>query len=102
MHVGPGVERPFAGCLFGTHVGGRPEIDAGRRQPRRFVLVGGSRNAEIRDQGVAVLEEDVLRLDVAVDDPMGMRVVEGVSDLAGGAHRVLDRQPTLTLEAITQ
>ena len=55
-------------------------------------LLHGERDAEIGDQRVAALQQDVLRLDVAMDHAVRVRVVERVGHFAGDAHRVVDRQ----------
>ena len=46
-------------------------------------------DAEVGDQGVTLAEENVLRLDVAVDDPMAVGVVERIGRLRerSGARR---------------
>jgi hypothetical protein len=41
---------------------------------------------------VAVLEEDILRLDISVDEPVTVGVVERVRDFAGDPHRLVDRE----------
>jgi hypothetical protein len=38
------------------------------------------------------MEQDVLRLDVPVDDALGVRVLERRRDIAGDAQRLIDRQ----------
>src|SRR2546422_2294190 len=51
-----------------------------RRPPRStlfpYTTLFRSRDAEVRHHRLAVLEQDVLRLNVAVDHPVAMRVVE--------------------------
>ncbi|MEZ4588221.1 MAG: hypothetical protein R2909_17725 [Gemmatimonadales bacterium] len=54
---------------------------------------------EVGHRGVAVLEQDVLGLDVAVDHPETVRVAEGVGDLAGDENGILDRELLLAVEA---
>src|SRR4030095_6246725 len=67
--------------LLGTHVLGRAELHAGAGQPR---LGGGSGDAEVHDlDGAAAAEEDVARLDVAVDDAELVGVGEGSEDMPG-------------------
>ncbi len=46
------------------------------------------RDAEIRHHGVPCREQDVLRLDVAVQHPGGVRVDKGVRHLAGNPQRL--------------
>ena len=41
--------------------------------------------------GAAVVQQDVLGLDVAMDDALAVGVVEGVGDSRGDAHRLVDR-----------
>jgi hypothetical protein len=43
-------------------------------------LLHGQRNAKVGDNGCAILQEDVLRLDVAVNDALLVRVVERAGD----------------------
>ena len=49
-------------------------------------------NPEVGDDRVAFVEQDVLRLDVAVDDVAPVRVIEGVSHFHGDADRFVNRQ----------
>ena len=70
-----------AARLLGRHVLGRP--DDGARRGQRRVREGPS-DAEVRDLGVALaVEEDVRRLQVAVDDP----VLVGVARPAARSRR---------------
>ena len=48
------------------------------------------------------MEEDVFRLDVAVDDAVAVRVVERVGDLGGDPQRVLDRELLLAIQPVAQ
>ena len=52
--------------------------------------------------GVAVLEEDVLRLDVAVDDAVRVREVERLEGLARDLDRLLDGELALAVEQLAQ
>jgi hypothetical protein len=65
----------------------------------RPVCVG---DAEVGHQGMLAprpaLQQDVLRLDVAVDDPLCVRVGEGIGHLAGQLERVLQRELRLAHE----
>jgi hypothetical protein len=65
-------------------------------------LLHGERDAEVGDQRLPIVQQDVLGLDVAVDHALAMCVVERAGHLAGDAHRVGDRQLTFALEARTQ
>ena len=69
--------------LLGSHVGRRAHDDADLGEPR----VPGCcrdcvRDTEIRQHWMAVGDEDVLGLDVAMDDALSMRIVEGARDAA--------------------
>ena len=50
------------------------------------------RDAEVGDERLAVMQENVLGLDVAVDDAVAVRVVERARDFGRDAHRVVDRE----------
>src|SRR5688500_16893721 len=65
------VDMPLADRLLGTHVGGRPERESGLRQ---LVIGGGDRprDTEVGDDCVSILDEDVLRLDIAMDESVTM------------------------------
>src|SRR5207248_10070803 len=77
--VGAAVDgRPFD--LLRGHVVGRAEELAGRGQ---VAARGDLGDAEVGDLGaVAVDEDDVRRLHVAVDDPLGVREVDGLGTWA--------------------
>jgi hypothetical protein len=61
-------------------IGGRPQDAAGHGDLRHL---GGRGDAEVRELGHAVLaQQDVARLDVAVQDPLVVRVVEPRGDVA--------------------
>ena len=63
----------------------------------------GSRHAEVGDERVAVpREQQVLRLDVAVDHVLAVGVLEGLGRLAGDAERILQRQLPLPPKAVPQ
>ena len=60
------------------------------------------RDAEVCDERGAIVQQDVLRLDVAVDHAVAMRVVERGADLLGEAHGIVDGQLVLAIQAIAQ
>ena len=76
--------------------------EAGRRQTVRTRFDDRPRNTEVSHYGVAFLQEDVLRLDVAVEHVAAMRVIEGARDLAGDSHRVLQGQLLLAAQPFPQ
>jgi len=63
---------------------------------------GGERDAEVGHQRAAVVQQDVLRLDVAVDDPLPVGVVKRARHLAGDPHRIGDRQLLLPRQPVPQ
>ena len=78
--------------LLGRHVLGRAQHHAGEREP----LLGGhvARDAEVDDLHhvllpVALEHEDVLRLEIAVDDPLVVRCLQPARDLHGNRDRLL-------------
>ena len=62
-------------------------------------LLRGEGDAEVGDQRAAVVQQDVLRLDVAMDDAVAVGVVEGAGDLGGDAHGVGDGELLLARRA---
>jgi hypothetical protein len=44
------------------------------------------------------MQQDVLRLDVAMDHTVAVRVIERVGDLGRDAHRLLDAELRLAIE----
>jgi hypothetical protein len=59
-------------------------------------------DAEVGDHRLALLEQDVLRLDVAVDDAETVGVAEGGRHRAGDAEGNVHRQRPLAAEAVAQ
>jgi hypothetical protein len=88
--------------LLGTHVQRRAEGHAGLGDRR--VLRGAlhARDAEVRDDGKATLEEDVLRLDVPMDDALVVGPVERAQDFDADADRRVNRQRPLARHAVAQ
>ena len=67
VDVGPVVHRALARRLLRRHVLRGAEREAGPGHPLAAGLLDSECDAEVRDQRRAVVEQDVLRLDVAVD-----------------------------------
>src|SRR5207249_2248159 len=61
-----------------------------------------STDAKIHDQRVPAAQEDVLRLDVAVDDVMAVGIAQGVCDLASDRERIIERELSLAEKPSTQ
>ena len=80
----------------------RAEGHAGLGHAGLAGLAGGEGDAEVGDEGAAVVQQDVLGLDVAVDDALAVGVVERAGDLARDADRVGDGQLLLAGEAVAE
>jgi len=97
VDVGAGVDG-LALDLLGAHVLGRPDHDPGPGDAFLFERAG---DAEIHDAGGArLVDHDVLRLEVAVDDALRVGLGQTVGDLsgdrdgaAGGHHADLADEP---------
>lgn len=99
VQVGPVVRGRVAERLLGRHVRGGAHRDAQRRERasvRRPAALRGRverlGDAEIRDEGVPLGKEDVLRLQVAVHHALAVRVRERVGELAHEPERVAHRE----------
>jgi hypothetical protein len=57
---------------------------------------------EVGDNRVAVLEQDILGLDVAVNDTAAVRILQGVGDFVRDAERLGDRKLRVTFQAIAE
>jgi hypothetical protein len=90
--------------LLGTHVVRRTEREARLRHPPAGRRAYRERNAEVGHHRPAVRQQDVLRLDIAMDHPVAVRVMQRVGHLApararGGSARPGRRrggQPTMS------
>ena len=84
--------------LLGTHVLRRTDRESDFRRHRavvvRFLLgvAAGARYAEVREQRVPIGEENVLRLHVAMHEPLAVREIETGADFLRDAQRVFQRQ----------
>ena len=89
VDIGTGIEVPLGHGLLGTHVLRSADAQAGFGQP--FFGFDGEclGNPEVRNEGVRSTEQDVLRLDVAVDHAVLVGVRQCIGDFAGDAQGVL-------------
>src|SRR5439155_4864774 len=99
VNVGPGVEVAEGHRLLRAHVAGRPDLLARLREREAPGSADGARDPEIGYNRVRARQQDVLGLDVAVDDPLGMGERERVGDVARDVQRVFERQPPLPYQA---
>ena len=104
VDVAASVSGP-AGRLLGRHVFGRPHRHARARQPafaRGFGL-GGLRDAEVEDldhvgRAIAGDQEHVLRLQIAMHDPLRVRGGERAADLGRDPEGARDIDRALALD----
>ena len=102
------IEILVAARLLGRHVQRRAEHHAGLGQPLGLLLLAGGAqrlgDAEVHDldevELLALQEEQVLGLDVAMHDALGMRGAQRGRGLRGDAQRALLGQLVLAREAL--
>ena len=102
VDVGPAVELPLPRGLLGAHVLRRAYGDPALRQA---VSPGGGereRDPEIGQQRLTVLEEHVLRLQVAMNHALAVRVIERLRQRLCQRDGPLDRQLPLPVEQCAQ
>ena len=89
------IERALTHRLLGTHVLRRAEREPRLCHAGAAGALHGERNAEICNDRRAILQQNVFRFDVAVNDPLPVRVLERARDFTCDAQRVGDRELTL-------
>ena len=102
VHVAAPIDLALARGLLRTHVLGRPHHQPGLGQPHIRRGAYRQRDPEVRDDGFAFVEQDVLRLDVTVDHLPLVRVIERGGDLPGDAQRLVDAKLLLASELAAQ
>ncbi len=102
VHVTPGVQLPIAHRLFGTHVVRGADREPRLGQPRASGLGDGERDPEVRHQRLAVVDQYVLGLDVAVNHVVPMRIVQRGRHRLGNVDRLVDAQLLLALDFFPQ
>ena len=76
--------------LLRTHVRGCADRDAGSGQSLATGNFDGTRNPKVGDDSAPTGQQNVFRLDVAVNDAMLMRVTEGRRDVIGDLEGVVE------------
>ena len=97
--VAAAVEVALPHCLFGRHVGRRADRDAREGQPG--VARGRARDTKVGDESATCrpIDENVVRLDVAMDDAARVRVVQRIRDLTEDAAYGIHGEPRLACES---
>jgi hypothetical protein len=72
----------------------RQSIAAGRRH--------GQRDPEIAEHRLPVVQQDVLGLDVAMEHPLPVRVIESPGDHGGDMNRLAHRKLSLARQAVPE
>ena len=102
VHVAARVDGAVARGLLGAHVLRRAERQPGLREAIASGLGDRERDAEVGEHRLAFLKQDVLRLDVAVHQPLSVRVVERARDLLGDRERLVEAELVLALQLVPQ
>ena len=88
--------------LLRAHVPRRAHAHPGRRHAAVRGRTDREGNAEVGHHGPTVMQEDVLRFDIAVDHTASVRVVDCFGDIRRDADRFVDRQLRLALELVAK
>ena len=97
-----GLMSQLGSRLLGRHVVRCAERHARFGHPSVRCRAQRQRDPEVGHHLTAIVEQDVLGFDVAVDDVMAMGVVECVGDGGGDAHRFLDAELRFAVEPVPQ
>jgi hypothetical protein len=95
------IELTLPERLLRTHVRRCAERHAGFRQSP-LSASRGDRDPKIGHERSSLVQQDVLGLDVAMDDAVPMRVVEGARDFGCDAHGVAYWKPWLSRNSLSQ
>src|SRR4051812_15539461 len=100
--IASGIE-PWAGArLLRTHICRGAQRESGFRQPFPSSARCRERYTEIRHHRLALIEQDVLRLDVPMDHPTLVGVLQCRSDCPGNLQCVIGRKLALSAEPFSQ
>jgi len=104
VEVATAVEVPLGAGLFRAHVCGSAHGKAAIGDVDVISACGphGGCHPEVGHHRLAFLQQDVLRLDVAMDDVMPVGVAECSAHGPGNSEGGIDRQLTLALQPVPQ
>jgi hypothetical protein len=88
--------------LLGTHVARSPERQTSLSDPSTTGLSHSQGDPEISYDRTAVVEQNVLGLDVPVDDVVPVRIVKGTRDFSCDSDRVGDGELLLLVESLAK
>jgi hypothetical protein len=100
VDVAAPIEIRLAGRLLGAHVHGATDDGPGVGQPPAPAGGRGPSDPKVGNDRVALFEQDVLGLDVAVDHPVAVGIVERVGYLAREVDSLGGGEPVVPLEAL--
>ena len=95
IDVAAGVNGAFAHRLLGAHVLRGPETQSGLRHARTAGRLHSERDAEIGHERAAIVQENVFRLDVAMNDVLPVRVIQRTGHFARDPDGIDDGELTL-------
>ena len=102
VEIGPVIYVRIGGSLLRGHVRGGAKRDTDRRQRATARGAHCLRHAEVGDHRVLPRDQHIVRLDVAMHDPVSMGVSEGVGDVGEDADRLAHRELALAAELSAQ
>ena len=100
--IGPPIELGIRGGLLGAHVRRRAEGEPGLGEPLAPRRAHRQRDPKVRHHGLALVQHDVLGLDIAMDGAASVCEVEGRGDRPGNAQRLIERQRAFLLKALAE
>ena len=102
VEIGLGRDLPLPHRLLGTHVVRCSEGHARLGHPGAAGAAHRQGDPEVGHQRAAIVQQHVLGLDVSVDHPMAVGVVERSGHLGGDPHRLGDGQLLLPSQPVTE
>ncbi len=102
VDVAARVELALTAGLLRTHILRRAEGESRLGQPVGRTLRHRERDAEIRHHRLALVQENVFGLHVAVNHPMAMGIIERARDLLRDVERDVERELLLAVQLLPQ
>ena len=102
IHVGARVDQSVTRRLLGPHVLRRADRHARCRDPRAAGVRDCQCDAEVGNQRLPLVQQDVLGLEIAVDHAVPVRVVQCAAYRDRDANCLVDRQLSLAIEPMAK